>query len=303
LRFTGNDDYNLKTAFIGELSVTRVVDGDGKVIDLFVDFNQSNNDNIREFLEEVMFCVESNLPNIDRSVRDALRSGDVTPINSLVINCSIQLPVNGNSSSISFDVGNTIVKPILSSLVNYYFSILRGTPLDNTSAKWVNFIASMDSHIVRAIKIAALAGTSGDSSVVGYLGSIISGSLVDMVASRYMAELVAEGCSELNRVLTVLPRELKQIIPARNTDSKSAGTQPLLDAIKNEILSHRDNVSRICSDKTNFAYQNSYNVENRIYTQNREGLIKLAETLEEKLVKNLESRGLGTLARYVRVEQ
>jgi hypothetical protein len=249
----------------------------------------------------VKSCLNANRKNIETAIQSALNSttGTVDPsaINNLSINCSIQLPVNGNSSTITFDAGNTIVKPVLSSLVNYYYSVLNGltgSSLDPTSAKWVNFIASIDSAIVRAIKIAALAGTSGDTkSVVGYLASIVSGDLVDMVASEYMRQLVTEGCSEMQSVLAVLPKELNQVISAANTDSNSAGSKPLLDGIRSKVVSEGGNAINICN-------QNVHSVQSDEYNKNRESLTKLAENLEEKLVQNLNSKGLSTLAKYVR---
>jgi hypothetical protein len=308
LRFTGSDDYNLKTAFIGELGVTRVVDGSGNVIDVDVIYNQSNDSNISNFVEQVKSCLNANKKNIETAIQSSLNSttGTVDPsaINNLSINCSIQLPVNGNSSTINFDAGNTIVKPVLSSLVNYYYSVLNGltgSSLDPTSAKWVNFIASIDSAIVRAIKIAALAGTSGDTkSVVGYLASIVSGDLVDMVASEYMRQLVTEGCSEMQFVLAVFPKELNQVISAANTDSNSAGSKPLLDGIRSKVVSEGGNAINICLHKVALANQNVHSVQSDEYNKNRESLTKLAENLEEKLVQNLNSKGLSTLAKYVR---
>jgi len=310
LRFTGNDDYALKTAFIGELLVQEVKDGD-RVTNIIVSFDQSNDSNIDSFIKQIDSCINANMSNIQSAIKSALNSNtgivDPTAINNLNINCSIQLPVNGNSSTFTFDAGNIIVKPVLSSLVNYYYSILNGLNgssggLDPTSAKWVNFIASIDSSIVRAIKVAALAGSSGDTkSVVGYLANIISGDLVKVVASEYVKQLVAEGCSEMQSVLTTLPRELDQVIPATNTDSNSASSKLLLDAIRNKVVSEGSNVINICFHKASLA--NQYNFKGEEYTKNIESLKNLAKNLEEKLVQNLNSRGLGTLARYVRVEQ
>jgi putative effector of murein hydrolase LrgA (UPF0299 family) len=304
LRFTGSDDYNLKTAFIGELGVRTVVDGSGNVINVDVDFRPSDNDNINDFITEVWSCVERSQDDMSMAVNNALAQGNISPINSLVINCSVQIPVDNNSSTISFDAGSTIVKPILSSLVNYYFSISRATPLDSTSAKWVNFIASIDSAIIRAIRVAALASDAGGgTSVVNYLGGIVSSSLVKAVTAYYVSKLVSEGCSEMQAILTTLPKELGQIVPAANTSDKDVNSKSLLDGIKNNVLSYRDNVIQICSVKTGLANQAVYEIKNEIYVKNSEGLIKLAENLEQKLVENLNSRGLGTLARYVRVEQ
>jgi hypothetical protein len=162
----------------------------------------------------------------------------------------------------------------------------------------------LDSAIIRAIRVAALAGgVGGDTSAVNYLGSIVSSSLVKKVASDYVVKLVSEGCSEMQAALTILPKELGQIIPARNTSDKDASSKSLLDGIKNKVLSFRDSVIQVCSVKTGLANQGWSNINNEIYVQNREGLIKLAENLEQKLVENLNSRGLSTLARYVRVEQ
>jgi hypothetical protein len=310
LRFTENDDYALKTAFIGELFVQEVKEGD-KVTNIVVSFNQSNDSNIDSFIEQIDSCIKNNMSNIQSAIKSALKSDtgtvDPTPINNLTINCSIQLPVNGNSSTFTFDAGDIIVKPILSSLVNYYYSILNGlngnsSGLDTTSAKWVNFIASIDSSITRAIKIAALAGSSGDTkSVVGYLANIVSGDLVKMVATEYMKQLVTEGCSEMQSVLTTLPRELDQIIPATNTDSNSAASKLLLDAIRNKVVSEGSNAINMCLHKASLANQKSYNIQREEYNRDRESLAKLAENLEEKLVQNLNSKGLSTLAKYVKV--
>jgi hypothetical protein len=308
LRFTGNDDYALKTAFIGELFVKTEKDGDNKVTNVTVTFNQSNDSNMNNFMKQLEECINANSGRIQEAIKNSLNSatGTVDPsyINNLTINCSIQLPVNGNSSTFTFDVGNIIVKPILSSLVNYYYSILNGlngASLDSTSAKWVNFIASIDSSIIRAIKIAALAGTSGDTrSVVGYLANIVSGDLVKAVASEYVRQLVTEGCSEMQSVLAVLPRELDQVITAANTDPNSAGTKPLLDAIRNKVISDGSNAINICLHKVTLASQNVVSIQNDSNKTSRESLIKLAENLEEKLVQNLNSRGLSTLAKYVR---
>jgi hypothetical protein len=309
LRFTGNDDYALKTVFIGEMFVQEVKDGDN-ITNIIVSFNQSNDSNIDSFIEQIDSCIKVNMPNIQSAIMIALNSdtGTVDPaaINNLTINCTVRLPVNGNSSTFTFDAGSTIVKPILSSLVNYYYSILNGlngssSGLDPISAKWVNFIASIDSSIVRAIKIAALAGSSGDTkSVVGYLANIISGDLVKMVATEYMKQLVTEGCSEMQSVLTTLPRELDQVIPATNTDSNSAASKSLLDTIRNKVVSEGSNAINMCLHKANLANQKSYNIQGNEYKNNRESLIKLAENLEEKLVQNLNSKGLSTLAKYVR---
>ena len=309
LRFTGDQDYALKTAFIGELSV-KTDKNEDRVTNVTVTFNESNDDNIDSFVKQLEECIEVNMPNIQSAIMIALNSdvGTVDPaaINSLTINCRIQLPVNGNSSTFTFDAGSIIVKPILSSLVNYYYSVLNGlngssSGLDPTSAKWVNFIASIDSAIVRAIKIAALVGSSGDTkSVVGYLGNIISGDLVKMVATEYMKQLVTEGCSEMQSVVTTLPRELDQIIPVTNTDSNSAASKSLLDAIRNKVVSEGSNAINMCRHKASLANQKLYSVQSSEYKSSRESLVKLAENLEEKLVQNLNSKGLGTLAKYVK---
>jgi hypothetical protein len=309
LRFTGNDDYALKTAFIGELFVQEVKDGDN-VTNVVVTFNQSNDDNIDSFVNQLEECIDNNATNIQSAIKSALNSDtgtvDPTAINNLTINCTIQLPVNGNSSTFTFDAGNIIVKPILSSLINYYYSILNGlngssNGLDPTSARWVNFIASIDSSIVRAVKIAALAGSSGDTkSVVGYLANIVSGNLVKMVATEYMKQLVTEGCSEMHSVIVTLPKELDQIIPATNTDSNSAGSKPLIDVIRNKVVSEGSSAVNMCLHKAALANQKSISIQGDEYNNSRGSLIKLAENLEEKLVQNLNSRGLGTLAKYVR---
>jgi hypothetical protein len=303
LRFIGSDDYALKTAFIGDVSLRRVVDGSNKVIDIDVDYHPSDDYNIQDFLAEVISCVERNQDAIGSAVKEALDAGDGSLINTkLNISCSIQMPVDGNSSTISFDVGSTIVKPVLSALINYYLSISRGKSLDTTSARWVNFIASMDSSIVRAIKVAALAdGVGADSSVVKYLGNIVSSSLVKAVVAEYVMKLITEGCSEMQTVLSVLPKELGQVIPADTSNPEAAArSKAILDAIKTKVLSQRDSIIQICSIKTALANQDLSNIKNEIYVQNRQGLIKLAEDLEKKLVQNLESRGLSTLARYVK---
>ncbi|MBX0310788.1 MAG: conjugal transfer protein TraH [Sulfurihydrogenibium sp.] len=310
LRFTGDDDYALKAAFIGELFVKTEKDGDNKVTNVTVTFNQSNDGNIDSFIEQLNKCIDANALNIQNAVKSALNSTtgtiNLSDINNLTINCSIQLPVDGNSSTFTFDAGNTIVKPVLSSLVNYYYSILNGLNgssdgLDPTSARWVNFIASIDSAIVRAIKIAALAGTSGDTkSVIGYLSNIVSTDLVKMVAAEYVKQLVNEGCSEMQSVLATLPKELDQVIPATNTDPNSAGSKPLLDAIRDKVVSEGSTAVNMCLHKATLANQKSYSIKREEYNRDRDSLIKLAENLEGKLVQNLNSRGLGTLAKYVR---
>jgi len=244
--------------------------------------------------------VDNRSSEISNAVGQALQSRDASFIDNLNIDCTVRLPVRDNSSSISFDVGGAIVKPVLSSLVKYYLFISDGTDLDQISAKWINFIASIDSAIVRSIRVAALAG--GDSSAMQFLGKIVSADLVKAVTSQYVLGLVDEGCSEMQTVLVVLSKELEQVIPASSTSGNSAASQGLLDGIKNEILSSRDDVLRICSDKRAIANQNLIDVFNiEIYSKNRDSLIRLAENLEQKLVQNLNSRGLSTLARYVRV--
>jgi hypothetical protein len=308
LRFTGDDEYALKTAFIGELSAKTERDENNNVINVTVSFNQSNDSNMDDFMDQLKKCIDTNSGRIQDAISSSLSSttGTVDPsyINNLTINCSIQLPVSGNSSTFTFDAGNTIVKPVLSSLVNYYYSILNGLngeSLDPTSAKWVNFIASIDSSIVRAIKIAALAGTSGDTrSVVGYLANIVSGDLVKAIASEYMRQLVTEGCSEMQSVLATLPRELDQVVTAANTDPNSASTKSLLDGIRNKVVSDGKSAISICLHKTTLANQKVISIQNDSNKASREGLVKLAENLEEKLVQNLNSRGLSTLAKYVR---
>jgi hypothetical protein len=308
LRFTGNDDYALKTAFIGELSVKRVTDNSGNTTDITVDFYTSNDGNISSFVEQLKTCVDKYQESINSVVQNTLQSNAIGysstgGINSLNINCEIQMPVSGNSSTISFDAGNAIIKPVLSSLVNYYFYVSQGIPLDSTSAKWINFIATIDSGIIRAIKVAALAGGSGDTNnVVTYLGNIISTDLLRLIASKYALSLVTEGCSEMQTAFTALSRELEHIIPATNTDSNSAGSKPLLDGIREKVRDKETSVMQMCSAKVALAGQNLYNNKSEVYTKNRESLVNLAKSLEEKLVQNLNSRGLGTLAKYVRVE-
>jgi len=275
-------------------------DGSGNVVNAYVPFYKSNDGNISEFVKQVNSCVDSRSSEISNAVGQALQNRDLSFIDNLNINCTIRLPVRDNSSSISFDIGGTIVKPVLSSLVKYYLFLSNGTSLDQTSAKWVNFIASMDSAIIRAIRVAALAG--GDSSAVQFLGKIVSADLVKAVASQYVVGLVDEGCSEMQTVLVVLPKELEQVVPASNTSGNSAASQGLLDGIKNEILSDKRDVMEACSAKRVIANQNLTDIFNiEIYSKNRDSLTKLAENLEQKLIQNLNSRGLGTLARYVRV--
>jgi hypothetical protein len=286
LKFISPEAYQLKKTMIGNYCVNSDLNGSGGDVDQQPDIRVSEEymETLREYLRNRL------LPEFSRSLSDALASGGSYSNVCPKVGSTYNNGITGMSYNFSY-VCN-LVDSMGSSIVNYYRSIKTNSPLDSTSATYINFIAANNSGYIRLLRNAALLDRP---ELVTAIAPELVGSIMLEVVPQYLMDVASEGCAEAMAFLEASAKSLS-VAPADNPDNQAANV--LITKKVEELQAKKNKVAQFCSSLLTVLNSSMFSELQAKGIQDHQTLMEVVKKTDDELAGNLKRRGLDVLFKY-----